>query len=210
MLKRQTHWDIDGYLVLLLKCVEVLLSGGRVEIIYRPQRKHNELPKSIKTYDGLNGGFTKLEAQVEALKEILKDKEREISEVKIQLRQANEDAIKEYHDFNAFLKELGGSFADEFDDYFRQVKASFPNLDLSHISIDAQAQTPAQPFFSEGIDKLFADETNPDPQGDGDAAQVDQEKFVEDVSRQLEGDQTMEENNEETPAVQQQFFLFYL
>ena len=84
-----------------------------------------------------------MEAQVEALKEILKDKEREISEVKIQLRQANEDAIKEYHDFNAFLKELGGSFADEFDDYFRQVKASFPNLDLSHISIDAQAQTPA-------------------------------------------------------------------
>ena len=72
----------------------MLLFDGQVEIIYRPQRKHNELPKSIRTYDRMNGGFIKSEAQVEALKEILKDKEREISEAKIQLRQAKEDVIK--------------------------------------------------------------------------------------------------------------------
>jgi len=63
------------------------------------------------------------------LKKILKDK-GEILEVKCQLRQAKEDAIKEY-------KELDGSFADIFDDCFLQVKASFSSLDLSHISIDA-------------------------------------------------------------------------
>ena len=79
----------------------------------------------------------KSEVQVKALKEILKDKEKEILEAKIQLRQAKENAIREYHDFDTLLKELGGFFADEFDDCFRQVKTSFPNLDLSHISINA-------------------------------------------------------------------------
>ena len=79
----------------------------------------------------------KSEVQVKALKEIRKDKEKEILEAKIQLRQAKEDAIREYHDFDTLLKELGGFFANEFDDCFRQVKTSFPNLDLSHISIDA-------------------------------------------------------------------------
>ena len=79
----------------------------------------------------------KSEVQVKALKEIRKDKEKEILEAKIQLRQAKENAIREYHDFDTLLKELGGFFADEFDDCFRQVKTSFPNLDLSHISIDA-------------------------------------------------------------------------
>ena len=79
----------------------------------------------------------KSEVQVKALKEILKDKEKEILEAKIQLRQAKENAIREYHDFDTLLKELGGFFADEFDDCFRQVKTSFPNLDLSHILIDA-------------------------------------------------------------------------
>ena len=55
------------------------------------------------------------------LKKILTDKEGEISEAKGQLRQAKEDAVREYRDFNTLLKELGGSFADGFDDCFRQV-----------------------------------------------------------------------------------------
>ena len=63
------------------------------------------------------------------LKKILKDK-GEILEVKCQLHQAKEDMIKEY-------KELDGSFANIFDNCFRQVKVSFSNLDLSHISINA-------------------------------------------------------------------------
>ena len=48
-----------------------------------------------------------------------------------------------YDDFDALLNELSGSFVDGFDDCFCQVKASFPDLDLSYISIEAQAQTPA-------------------------------------------------------------------
>ena len=92
---------------------------------------------------------------------------------KNQLCQAKEDAIREYHDSDALLKKLGGSFADGFDDCFCQVKASFLNLDLSHISINALVQTLAKLVYSEGIDELFANEINPNPQGDRDAVQVD-------------------------------------
>ena len=44
--------------------------------------------------------------RVEVLKEILKDKEREISEAKSQLRRDKEDAVREYRNSNALLKEL--------------------------------------------------------------------------------------------------------
>ena len=141
-------------------------------------------------------------AQVEVLKKILKHKEGEITEAKGLLRQAKEDAVQEYHDSNALLKELGGSFVNGFDNCFRQVKASFSDLNLSHISIDAQAQTPAQLVYFEGIGKLFADETNPNPQADKGATYADQEKSVRDGTRQLEGDQTSKKN--EDPPISQQ------
>ena len=140
-------------------------------------------------------------AQVEALKKILKDKEGEIAEAKGLLRQAKEDAVQEYHDSNSLLKELGGSFANGFDNCFCQVKASFSDLNLSHISINAQAQTLAQPLYSEGIGKLFADETNPNPQADRGATHANQEKSVRDGTHQLEGDQTSKKN-EEPPTSQ--------
>ena len=73
------------------------------------------------------------------LKKILQDKEGEISELKEQHHQAKGDAVREYCDSDAFLYELGGSFADGFNNCFRQVKASFPDLDLSEISINVKA-----------------------------------------------------------------------
>ena len=69
----------------------------------------------------------------------------------------------EYRDSDTLLNELGGSFVDGFDDCFHQVKASFLDLDLSHISIEAQAQTLAHPVYSEGINELFVDDSTPDP-----------------------------------------------
>ena len=78
--------------------------------------------------------------------------------------------IKEYRDSDTLIKELGGSFVDGFNDCFRQVKASFPDLDLSHISIEAQVQTPTRLADSEGTDELFTDDTTLDPQGDEDTA----------------------------------------
>ena len=49
------HWNVDGYLVLFPKCVGVTLFDGQVEIIYCPQREHDELLESIRAYDILDG-----------------------------------------------------------------------------------------------------------------------------------------------------------
>ena len=81
------------------------------------------------------------ERQMELLRKVLADKEKEINEAKDQLHQAMEEVICEYHDSDALLAELGGSFAKGFDDYLRQVKASHLDLALSNINIDAPAQT---------------------------------------------------------------------
>lgn len=137
------------------------------------------------------------------MKKVLKDKENEISKSKKQLHWAREDAIKEYHDSDALLAELGGSFADGFDDCLHQVKASFLDLDLSHITINGEGQTPACYVESEGTDDV-----NPNPQGNEKAAQVDQEKSFKNDIRQLEVVQTIEEKKEEAPVIQQKFFGF--
>ena len=50
---------------------------------------------------------------------MLKDKEDEIFKSKKQLHRAKEDKIKEDCDSDAFLAELGDSFADGFDNCLR-------------------------------------------------------------------------------------------
>ena len=80
-----------------------------------------------------------LEKQMELLKQVLEGKEKEIRVAKDQLCQAKEEVIHEYRDSDALMAELGGSFAEGFDDCLCQVKASHPDLDLSNINIDAQA-----------------------------------------------------------------------
>ena len=115
-----------------------------------------------------------LEKQTNMLRQVLEDKEKEISDAKDRFHQAKEDAIREYHDFDALLAKLGGSFADGFDDCLHQVKASFPDLDLSHVSLDASAQTPAQPVHSESTNELFVDDAlDDDPRGDGESAPIE-------------------------------------
>ena len=95
---------------------------------------------------------------MELLKKVMADKEKEITKAMDQLRQVKEEAIHEYCDSNALLVELGGSFAEGFDDCLRQVKAFYPDLDLSNINIDTPAQTSVQPVHSESTDELFADD----------------------------------------------------
>ena len=111
--------------------------------------------------------------------------------------------IQKYHDSDALLAELDGSFVDGFDDCFHQVKASFPNLDLSHISIDPQAQTPAQPVYSESTNELFVDDTIADPQGNGETTIVDQAKSVGDEACPLERDQAAKGKDGEDPVDQE-------
>ena len=114
-------------------------------------------------FDLTNRLLGETEEQTEALKKVLKDKEDKIFQSKKLLHRAKEDAIKEYGDFDALLAELGGSFADDFDDCLCQVKASFPDLDLSHITIDAEGQTLARSIESKGTDDLFVDDVNHNP-----------------------------------------------
>ena len=109
-----------------------------------------------------------LEKQTELLKWVLEDKEKEICDTKDQLRQAKEEAIHEYRDSDALLAELEGSFAKGFDDALRQVKASYHDLEASHVNIDVQAQTSIQLVHSESRDELFANDAPIDgPYGDG-------------------------------------------
>ena len=120
------------------------------------------------------------------LRQVLEDKEKEISDAKDQLCQVKEDAIWEYPDSDAYLTQLGGTYANVFYDYLHQVKASFPDLDLSPISIDAPAQTLIQPVHSKSTDELFTDDALVDePRGDRDTAPVESQiKPIEDSTRQ--------------------------
>ena len=109
---------------------------------------------------------------------------------------------REYHDSNAYLIELRGIYADGFDDRLHQVKASFPDLDLSHVSIDAPVQTLVQLIHSESTDELFADDALvDDPRGDGETAPVEsQTKPFDESTRQL--DEAVEERDENAPVQQ--------
>ena len=72
-----------------------------------------------KKFDLIKRLLKEAKKQTEALNKELKDKEDEITKSKKQLHRAKEDAIKEYHDSEALLAELGGHFADGFDDCLR-------------------------------------------------------------------------------------------
>ena len=150
-----------------------------------------------------------LEKQTELLKQVLEDKGKEISDTKKQLCQEREEAVREYCDSDTLLLELKGSFAEGFDNALHQVKASYLDLDVSHVTIDAQAQTSIQPVHSESTDELFADDAIvDDPHGDGGTTVESKAKTVEDSTRQLE-DQVLAERDNDA-LVQQQLLFIYL
>ena len=74
----------------------------------------------------------------EDLKKALEDKKKEV-------HQAKEVAVLEYRDSDAFLSELGVSHNDGFDDACRQVKALYPELDVSFVNISVPEQTSVHP-----------------------------------------------------------------
>ncbi|XP_075633908.1 uncharacterized protein LOC142606444 [Castanea sativa] len=90
------------------------------------------------------------------LRELLNNKDKQLTETMSKLDNAKEIAVQEYRDSENLITELGNSFADGFDDAIRQVKSSYPELDLSHINIDAQGQTIAQSVQSESTDEVLA------------------------------------------------------
>ena len=66
-------------------------------------------------------------------------------------------AVIEYRDSDALLLELGDSFLQGFDDALCQVKKAYPDLDISNIKMEDQAQTSVLPVASDDTDDLFAE-----------------------------------------------------
>ena len=108
-----------------------------------------------------------LEQSTEEVKKTLEGKEKVIQDLKDGLRQAKEVTVREYRDSDALLSELGDSFLQGFDDALRQVKKAYPDLDVSNIKVEDQAQTSIMPVASDDIDDLFAEV---DDLGDGESA----------------------------------------
>ena len=110
-----------------------------------------------KKFELLENERKELEQSTEEAKKALEGKEKEIQDLKDRLRQAKEVAVREYHDSDALLLELGDSFLQGFDDALRQVKKAYPDLDVSNIKVEDQAQTSVLPVASDDIDDLFAE-----------------------------------------------------
>ena len=139
-----------------------------------------------------------LEQHMEMMRKVLEDKEKEIKDAKDQLRQEKEVTNCDYRDSDAFLEELGISYADGFDDTLRQAKKAYPDLDFSQFNIDAQAQATAQLVASKSMKDLFVDDA---VFGNGESAPIQsQAQPVEGDARQPEN--VVQENVENTPLHQ--------
>ena len=100
-------------------------------------------------------------------KKTLEGKEKEMQDLKEGLRQAKESAVREYRDSDALLSELGDLFLQGFDDTLHQVKKAYPNLDVSNIKVEDQAQISVMPVTSNDTNNLLAEV---DGIGDGESA----------------------------------------
>ena len=85
------------------------------------------------------------------LKKALEDKEKEICQVK-------EVAMLKYRDSDALSSELEVSYNDGFDDALCQVKALYPELDMSSVNISVLEQTSVQLAQSKDTNELFGDD----------------------------------------------------
>ena len=97
-----------------------------------------------------------LKQGAEKVKKVLEGKDKKIKDLEGQLRQAKEEVVHEYRDFDALLLELGTSFLEGFDNALRQVQEAHPDLDLSSVKIEDPVQASVVPVALENIEKLFA------------------------------------------------------
>ena len=88
---------------------------------------------------------------MDGLKKALEDKEKEI-------RQVKEVAMLKYRDSDALSSELEVSYNDGFDDALCQVKALYPELDVSSVNISVLEQTSVQLAQSKDTNELFGDD----------------------------------------------------
>ena len=139
--------------------------------VEQPKDELNQLrswkTKMEKKFELLEKVRKGLEQSTEEEKKTLEVKEKEIQDLKDGLRQAKEVAVSEYRYSDALLSKLGDSFLQGFDDALRQVKKAFPDLDVSNIKVEDQAQTSIMPIASDDTNDLFVEV---DALGDGESA----------------------------------------
>ena len=75
--------------------------------------------------------------------------------------------VREDPDSDALLLELGDSFLQGFDDALCQVKKAYPDLDVSNIKVEDQAQTSVLLVASDDTNDLFVEV---DGLGEGESA----------------------------------------
>ncbi|XP_050290459.1 uncharacterized protein LOC126728716 [Quercus robur] len=135
----------------------------------------NWKPKMEKKLELSEKARKSLEQVTEEAKKALESKDKEIIELKNEVRQAKDVAVREYRDSDALITELGDSFHQGFMDALRQVKQAYPDLDISKFKVEDPVQTSVVPAASEDTYDLFADD---DALGDEESApaKVDQAK----------------------------------
>ena len=127
----------------------------------------NWKPKMEKKLELSEKARKNLEQVTEEAKKTLESKDKEIEDLKNEVRQAKDVAVREYRDSDALITELGDSFHQGFMDAIRQVKQAYPDLDVSKFKVEDPAQTSVLPAASKDTDDLFADD---DALGDEESA----------------------------------------
>ena len=108
------------------------------------------------------------------LRKVLQDKERENSTLTEQVCRAKEDRRADFRDFDGFLTELSDCYSDGFHECLCQVKALYPNLEMSQVSLDNVVQTSARTVDQEETNEIFEVDPMPSVQGDREAAPKDE------------------------------------
>ncbi|XP_050251530.1 uncharacterized protein LOC126720992 [Quercus robur] len=115
----------------------------------------NWRPKIEKKLELSEKARKSLEQTTEEAKKALESKDKEIAELKNEVRQAKDAAVREYRDSDALITELGDSFHQGFMDALRQVRQAYPDVDPSKFKVEDPVQSSVVPVASEDTDDLF-------------------------------------------------------
>ena len=162
----------------------------------------------VKKLTVIKKALEELEGHVDELRKVLQDKKEEISTLREQVRRVKDDGKVEFRGFDGFFIELNNCYFDGFLECLRQIKALYPNLDVSLVALGLVAQTLARTVNQEDTDVLFEADSMPNVQGDGKAApEHKQAKSVKDENCLVgEEEKPKKVVNEAPPVDQPQFF----
>ena len=143
-----------------------------------------------------------LEHRTEEMKKVLEGKDMKIKNLKGQLHQDKEKAVREYRDSDALLLELGSSFLEGFDDTLRLAQKAHPGLDLSSVELEEPVQASVVAIASKNTNDLFAEDANI---GDGESAQawnVQVQSMVDEAHKPVveEANQLVNQQTDDNPA----------